>query len=244
MRIPRLYHESRLHSGDVVSLHQQAVHYVLHVLRLKKNAELILFNGRGGEFTARIIDIERHKVLVKIDQFLSKGSESPLEITLLHAIAKGERMDWVMQKSTELGARKIIPIITNRCNIRFNRDNRSKKQAHWQAIVNHACEQCGRNRIPVVTMPIDFSEAVTTDQAELKLVLHHQATEKISRLQTSEQPKRISLLIGSEGGLNATEIDLARQHHYRAVQFGCRILRTETAALTALACLQLRWGDF
>lgn len=246
MRIPRIYQNCRLHSGDTVGLHALASHYIRTVLRLPIGSALRLFNGRGGEFMAVVHAIEKHKVCVKLGDFLDCSAESPVAISLVHGVAKGDRMDWVMQKATELGVSQIIPVITARCNVKLNRERWQKKQQHWQAIINHACEQCGRNKVPEVRMPQSLSEWVSSSKQKgaLKLLLNPRGEHKLSALLRDHScQKLVELVVGCEGGLNEEEVRLLEEHHYTSVCFGSRILRTETASVAALACIQMTWGD-
>lgn len=244
MRIARVYQVCRLHVGDTISLNPQACHHLLNVLRIKPGAKLSVFNGRGGEFVAECIAIEKKKVLVRLTDFIDISIESSLDITLLHGIAKGDRMDLIVQKSVELGVNKIVPLLTEHCNVKLNKQRWQKKQQHWQAIAERACEQCGRNHIPEVSMPINLADALDHSQQGMKLLLHHRATIKLSQLFFDKKQQSLQLLIGSEGGLARDEADLAEQCGYQAVQLGKRVMRTETASLAAVASLQALIGDF
>lgn len=244
MRVTRIYQACRLHLGDVLALNPQASHHLLNVLRIKSGADLIVFNGRGGEFLAECVAIEKRKVIVKLKDFIDISVESPLDITLLHGVAKGDRMDWVVQKSVELGVNNIVPLLTDRCNVKLNKERWQKKQQHWQAIAERACEQCGRNRIPAISMPVALEQAVMAGENAMKLLLHHRAEKKFSQLSFHQKVPPLRLLIGSEGGLSEEEVDLAQQHAYQSVKLGARVMRTETASMAAIASLQLLQGDF
>lgn len=240
MRIPRVYLDQSLSVTEQLSLNETASHYLAKVLRMGPGRELILFNGTGGEYLAEIIETGKKSVSVDIKSFSADNRESSLSIELAIGISRGERMDWVLQKATELGVSKITPLITERTEVKIAGDRQDKKMQHWQQILISACEQCQRNILPQLNDPVDFNRWVGDVSAEKKFVLHHRH-EKI--LQTTEKPSSVCLLIGPEGGLNDDEIQLAESHNFASLRLGPRVLRTETAPIAAISLVQYLWGD-
>lgn len=241
MRIPRIHQPGPLPAHGQLELTTAATHYVIRVLRLSVEQPLILFDGSGGECAVRIVDISKRKVRVQIEGFHDREVESPLSVTLLQGISKGERMDYTIQKATELGITRIIPLITERCNVRLDDARQEKKCEHWRSIAVSACEQCGRNRIPVIDLPLPLLTALQDDQDDLRLVLDPQGGQSLASIHAS--PAAVRVLIGPEGGLSDTEMLIAERAGYQGVRLGPRILRTETAGLAALSLLQMKWGD-
>lgn len=241
MRIPRIHHPGPLASGTVVVLSDSAANHLTRVLRLPPGAMLTLFNGEGGEYGAMLQEVGKRRVTVEIGEFHAHETESPLAITLAQGIAKGERMDYAIQKATELGVVQLVPLITERCNVRLSDERWEKKLQHWQAVAVSACEQCGRNRIPAIDQPLTLSAWLAQDRNELRLTLDPQAVGGIATI--TERPGQVSLLVGPEGGLSETELSAAQRSGYQGIRLGPRVLRTETAGIAALAVLQARWGD-
>jgi 16S rRNA (uracil1498-N3)-methyltransferase len=202
---------------------------------------LTLFCGDNKEYSAIIHSVKKRQVHVKIEAVKEINKESPLLIHLAQAISKGDRMELVMQKSVELGVASITPVITERCVVKLDKERMAKKLHQWQAIVIAACEQSGRNIVPIVHSPVTLEQYVSEVQAPLKLILHPDCT--TSWRDYSIKGAEIALIIGPEGGLNEEEIKLACHHEFFPLSLGPRILRTETAALTALSVLQAVGGD-
>lgn len=241
MRIPRIYTPQVLAAQQSIALEADAAHHLARVLRMPVEAKLVLFNGDGSEYAARISHIDKKQVLVTIDQAELAERESPLGIHLGIAVSKGERMDWVIQKATELGVTRITPLQSERVEVRLHGEREEKKVSHWRAIAIAACEQCQRNRIPVVDNVQPLSTWVTATQADAKLVLHHRSSTTL--MDHASTPQSVALLIGPEGGLSETEIALAERSEFKSLRLGPRVLRTETAPLAALSVLQFLWGD-
>jgi len=241
--MPRIHVNTPIATQSAISIEGSAANHIGRVLRLKAGDEITLFNGTGGEYSAILTAIERQIVRADVSEFNPRESESPLQITLAQGISRGERMDYTLQKSVELGVNRIIPLITERCGVKLDDKRAAKRLQHWQGILISACEQCGRNRVPEILPITSLSHWLGETHAEaLQLVLHHRATHTLRQL---KQPTgAISLLIGPEGGLSENEIDNATQNGFQGIQFGPRILRTETASVAALAALQTHWGDF
>lgn len=242
MRVPRIFQAIELHTGNTLSLDESRSHYVLQVLRLKPEAKLIIFNHLQQEFEATLISQTKHHAQVKIGPAIHRNIESPLYIHLVQGISRGEKMDFTIQKATELGVCEITPIFTEFCNVQLNKERSDKKLQHWQNIAISACEQCGRNKVPIIHPVIHFEKWLGSieNTDALKLILNPQKSDLNKK---SSDIKKIILLVGSEGGLSENEIKLAQNHGFENLQLGPRILRTETASLTAISILQSHFGD-
>ncbi len=242
MRIPRIHIPRSLQNNLLVELPKEAARHVVRVLRLRQNDRLVLFNGEGGEYPARIELISGHTVRVRTESHQDRNPESPLHITLAQGIPRGERMDFCLQKSTELGVARIAPLLTRRCNVQLRDERKQKRIQRWQGVLTSACEQSGRTRLPEL-LPVQTLDdwLQHPDNDTLKLVLHHRSTQCVTSLPGAE---KIILLTGPEGGLSEEEIEQAQQAGYQPLRLGPRVLRTETAALTAIAALQTLMGDF
>jgi 16S rRNA (uracil1498-N3)-methyltransferase len=242
MRLTRIHLPASLSIGSEIPLPATACNHLLRVLRLRERASLVVFDGNSSEHHAEICRIVGQQVYVRIGQKIDRLSESPLHITLVQGVSRGERMDWTLQKATELGITKIVPVLTTRSVVKLDVKQALKKQEHWQAIVISACEQSGRSVVPVVQLPIHLhdylnSEARSTD----RLILNPTATTSLTGL--PHISNKIELLIGPEGGLDDAELKLAEAAGFKSVSLGPRVLRTETAAVVALSVLQASWGD-
>lgn len=242
MRSPRIYHPAPLPSGSSVQLHDTAANHVARVLRLPPGAPLILFNGQGGEFAAVIEAIDKRRVLVRVGVHHQRDCEPPLDVWLAQGISRGERMDYTVQKAVELGVKRIIPLFTERCGVQLGGERLDKRVQHWQAVVISACEQSGRNHVPEIAAPRTLPAWLAEPATGPALVLDPEADTTLGALPAPNGPVR--LLIGPEGGLTDHEIAFAKQAGYTGLRLGPRILRTETAAVAALAALLARWGDF
>lgn len=239
MSIPRIYQNIALTEGDHITLGAQGFVHLAKVLRLKQGDAVVVFNGQGGEFLGHIVKLQRRCVAVRLDEFMDRSVESPLSITLVQGISRRERMDYTVQKAVELGVTRIIPVNTERTTVNLKNERRDKKRRHWGAIVESACEQCGRNRVPEVAEVMDYHRWVAGAHDGLKLVLSHRAQKR----PLGQACRSVTLLVGPEGGLSEFELETAECAGFAATRFGPRILRTETAALVAMAVLQHRLGD-
>ena len=240
MRIPRIYTDQSLRQGATIALGSAASQHVAKALRMKPGDPLVLFNGEGGEYPARIDAVDRKSVSVAVGEYRERDCESPLVIHLGVAISRGDRMDWVIQKSTELGVASLTPLFSERTEVKLDAGRAQRKLKHWQQVATSACEQCGRNQLPDVHQATTLANWLDSTSADCKFVLHHRADSDPTAV---ESPASIALLIGPEGGLSPTEISAAEKAGYRALALGPRVLRTETAPLAAIAILQARWGD-
>lgn len=242
MREIRIYTPQALATGSTLWLPPDPSHHLAAVLRVKPGQRVVLFNGRGGEFEATIETADRKSCGAAVGAFRDVARESRLSITLAQAVSKGERMDFVVQKATELGVAEIAPILTARGNVRLSGERWEKRQAHWQAIAIAAAEQSGRVTVPAVRAPAAFGDWLHSRVNGLRLVLAPGAGQGISRLDPPRDGAA-TLLIGPEGGFDDAELHAAQAAGFILIRLGPRMLRTETAAVAALACLQARWGD-
>lgn len=238
----RIYQAGVYSLGDTIELSAEASHHLGGVLRKQIGDCCILFCGDNREFSAIISSMHKRKIFVTIQSVQAHNIESPCQIHLAQAISKGERMEWVVQKAVELGVASISPLITKRCVVRASMERFEKKQKQWEAIAIAACEQSGRNVVPTIhpISPLDFY--LQQSHARLKLVLYPGAA-KSWRDYSLNLSKDIALLIGPEGGLSDEEIATAQKAQFQALSLGPRILRTETATITALSVLQATAGD-
>lgn len=240
---PRIYQPLPLQPDQTLQLTEQASHHLARVLRAQVGDALIIFNGQGGEYEASITEITKKSVHVKLLHFQARESESPVHIHLAQGMARGEKMDVIVQKAVELGVTHITPLITERCNVRLDKDREEKRLAHLEAVMISACEQSGRNRIPLLDAPISYPLWLSTVKADLAFVLSPHVDHKLPQLELSDHAS-IILLIGPEGGLSDQEVELAIQQGFLPLNLGPRILRTETASLAAISTLQWQYGDF
>ncbi|WP_159565933.1 16S rRNA (uracil(1498)-N(3))-methyltransferase [Budvicia diplopodorum] len=241
MRIPRIYHPQPLSVPDNIALSDDAANHVGRVLRMQPGNKVLLFDGSNQVFSAEITLVDKKQVRVQIADQQVDDRESPLNLHLGQVISRGEKMEFTIQKSIELGVNIITPLVSERCGVKLDRERLEKKVQQWQKIAIAACEQCGRNQIPLIRPAIRLEEWCAEPDEGLKLNLHPRASQSINTL--SMPIKDIRLLIGPEGGLSQEEIDMTARHGFTDILLGPRVLRTETAALTAIAALQIRFGD-
>jgi len=242
MRLNRVHVGTPLASGTEVTLPAAAGNHIARVLRLRAGAPLVLFDGSGGDFRAEVAAVEGDRVRVRVGERSAGLRESPLAITLVQAVSRGERMDFTLQKATELGVRRIQPVLSSRSVVRLDDEQAAKKLRHWQAIVAGACEQSGRSLLPEVRAPLDLSRFLAEAPREgQRLVLSPSGPASLAGLASTAA--RVELLIGPEGGLDDFELEAAARAGFAPVRLGPRVLRTETAGIVALAVLQALWGD-
>jgi 16S rRNA (uracil1498-N3)-methyltransferase len=241
MRISRFYTPLPLRVDDEIELDTQLSHYINNVLRLKQADPIILFNGDGNEYTAEVLSITKKQVIAIINSQLSMRSESPLHIHLAQGVSKGDRMDFALQKSVELGVTEITPVITERCAVKLSADRWQKKYEQWQKIIISACEQSGRNILPTLNQPITLNKWLGQSTEQQKVMLTPGSTKYMSSLTRPVHGFR--LLIGPEGGLSEQEVYTCEQTGFKSVNLGPRILRTETAALASISIMQALFGD-
>ncbi|MGR5364347.1 16S rRNA (uracil(1498)-N(3))-methyltransferase [Vibrio mediterranei] len=241
MRIPRIYHPEPIHALGALALSEDAAGHVGRVLRMKEGQEVLLFDGTGHEFPATITQIGKKNVDVDILEKMSASIESPLDLHLGQVISRGDKMEFTIQKSVELGVNTITPLISERCGVKLDAKRFEKKLQQWQKIAISACEQCGRNTIPEIRPIMSLEQWCAEPSEALKLNLHPRAKYSVNTL--PEPVTKVRLLIGPEGGLSAQEIEMTEQYQFEETLLGPRVLRTETAALTAITALQVRFGD-
>ena len=252
MREIRVFIDLPLASGQRLQLPASAARHVVRVLRLRTGSPLTLFNGEGGEFASLITRAQGEKVEVDIGAHHSIDRESTRPLLLLQGVARGERMDLIVQKTTEVGVTHILPVRCYRSVVQLENDRAQKRREHWRSVAIAGCEQCGHNRLPVIEPVQSLSDALASLQtqahgsASLRGLVDPDATQGPAEWLRSSTPSTaaVALLIGPEGGLEADEIALARHHGFLGIRLGPRILRTETAALAALAAIQSLAGDY
>lgn len=242
MRVPRIYTDSPLTPGDETTLDAQATQHVGRALRMQPGQSLVLFNGDGYDYPAELVQVSKSTITARPAQPEPGQAESPLQIHLGQVLSRGDRMDYAVQKSTELGVASITPLFSDRCEVRLKGDRAEKRQRHWQQIAISAAEQCGRARVPVIHPVASLSDWLSgRGAADLRLVLHHRTERSLAQWQ---RPGTLDLLIGPEGGLNEAEIEAALAHDFHPTALGPRVMRTETAPVAALSVCQWLWGDF
>jgi len=240
MKHVRLYQNTLLNIGEELTLDDYASHHLTKVLRFPQGQSITLFNGDGFNYSAEVLMLKAKKdCVVKLLNKSTNLSESKLDITLAQGVAKGEKMDFLMQKAVELGVNKIVPILTERCVVKLSGSKLIKRTQHWQKIAISACEQSGRSVVPEVVSPIGL-DTLLQQQMDNGFVLHHRSEKTL--LDVSKVNKA-TILIGPEGGLSETEIAQAAEAGYQSLLLGSRVLRTETASLAAIANMQLLWGS-
>ncbi|TVP59903.1 MAG: 16S rRNA (uracil(1498)-N(3))-methyltransferase [Halomonadaceae bacterium] len=241
MRIPRIYVDQPLENHASLTLEGDAAHYLGRVLRLGKDQPLILFNGDGKDYPGQITQTSKTRLGVGLGEGATVGTESPLPVTLAQVISRGDRMDYVIQKSVEMGVTAIQPLTSERCEVRLNPQREDKRLRHWQQVAVSAAEQCGRAVVPVVAPLRALADWLPSAPGEgLRLVLHHRSHCPLGGM---ARPEAVTLLIGPEGGLSDQEIVAAREQQFQPCTLGPRVMRTETAPVAAVAVIQWLWGD-
>ncbi|MNQ28493.1 Ribosomal RNA small subunit methyltransferase E [compost metagenome] len=239
MRLSRFFIDAPLSLGQH-QLPETQAHYIGRVLRHAVGDAVQLFDGSGNEFLGELIEVGKKNVRVELREIFAGLAESPLHIHLGQGLSRGERMDWAIQKASELGANAITPIVSERCEVRLKDERADKRMAHWRQVAISACEQCGRSVIPLIHPPLGLGDWLEQTEAQLKLVLHPVA----EPLASHGKPQSLAFLIGPEGGLADAEVTQAQNAGFHAARLGPRVLRTETAPVVALSVAQQLWGDF
>jgi len=240
MRTPRFYEPQTLTAGTTITLADSNTQHVARALRMRPGEQVILFNGDGNESLATLTNIAKRSVEAEINEVSLPQRISPLQIQIGQSLSRGERMDYAIQKATELGMSGMTPLFSERCEVKLNSDRQEKRQRHWQQIAISACEQSLRCDVPEITAPEQLKDWISSVEADLKLVLHHHTEQPLGDFQS---PQSIALLVGPEGGLTEEEVSLALEQGFKPVAFGPRVFRTETAPVAALSVLQYLWGD-
>jgi len=239
VRIPRIYVAQPLALDCDVPLETASVHYLSLVLRLKPGAPLVAFDGSGWEFSGTVVSLGKKDGVVRFTTACEPGTESPLHTTLAIGISRGERMDYVVQKSTELGVNLIQPLFTEHCEVRLDDKRAAKRREHWHQVAISACEQSGRVIPPLVALPVSLQDWVGEAQGKRYLLDQTMATTP----EKAANPGQLTLLIGPEGGISENEKALALGKGFKGLNLGARTLRTETAPVVALALFQHLWGN-
>jgi 16S rRNA (uracil1498-N3)-methyltransferase len=240
--MPRFYCPQPLAVGAAIALPEDVAHHT-QVLRLAPGDEITLFNGEGGEYTAALTAVEKRRANAEIKAFSPREAELPYTITLAQALPEASKMDWIIEKSVELGVGAIQPLAAQRCVVRLSNERTAKKLAHWQGIIVSAAEQSGRNRLPHLAEPADFSEWIAARNLHPRILLTPRAGQSLSDWARRQPPQSVALLIGPEGGFTEQEENAARDCGVLMLSMGPRVLRTETAGLAALAALNAAWGE-
>ena len=241
MRLSRFYTERSLSPGQSVILEEATSHHLLRVLRLKEGESLLLFNGDGKEYQAVLKESANKQARILVENSRQPERESKLHITLGQAISRGERMDFVLQKSVELGVESIAPLWTKRSQVQLSGKRLEKRLSHWRGVIRSACEQSGRVCLPKLHNPAKLPDWHRINRKQsLQLVLDPAASLQLSDLIPARE---IQILIGPEGGLEGEEISMVEESGFKRIRLGPRILRTETAALATVAAVQALWGD-
>jgi len=237
--VPRFFAPIKLSPGAAIKLPERAARHCA-VLRLRCGDAVTVFNGEGGEFAAELTRVSRDDARAGVISRRTVERESPLAIALAQCVSSRDRMDITLQKSTELGVSRIVPIASERSVVKLSSDRADRRVAHWRNVVVAACEQCGRNRVPEIAAITDFAAFLGMVDEGTRLLLAPDADRDLRHL---EPPRAVTLLVGPEGGLAPEERRGAERSGFVPVRFGPRVLRTETAPLAAIAAMQALWGD-
>ena len=243
MRLTRCHVGLPLSAGAEATLPESAAVHLVRVLRLREGDECVLFNGDGNDYRARIASAGKREVVAEILSASPVDNESPLRITLIQGIARGDKMDLILQKATELGVAGFIPVLAERTEVKLNAERTEKRMAHWRSVIVSACEQSGRARVPELAQPVQLAHVTTkvTDGA-MKLTLDPAGDSTLATLATLAGHS-IAIAIGPEGGWSPRDREILHAAGFTGLQLGPRVLRTETAGLAAIAALQSRFGD-
>ena len=237
----RLFTEQSLAVGKTLTLATEQSHRLQKVMRARVGEQLTLFNGRGGEYLGTITTLSKKSATLEVNEFVDVERESPLAVTLIQGISRGNRMDYTIQKSVELGVSKIIPVATTRSMVKLDEQRQASRLDHWMGVIHHACEQCGRNKIPELNEPMALQDIASLDNIEQAYFLDTQSDLALSA--ATPPIEACYIITGPEGGFSDAEREWIRGLGVSAIKLGPRILRTETAALAALSVMQQLWGD-
>ena len=246
MTAPRVFVEAPLSSGSTIELAEGPFRHLVQVLRMQAGEALVLFDGRGGEYEARLEAVAKRSASVSIGthRAVDDPGESSLDLTLVQGISKGDRMDFTIQKAVELGVRRIVPITTERCNVHLDAQRQDKRLEHWRGVIVSACEQSGRTRVPQLEPVRSLSSWLGGAQPGVRFALDPLASDALAPAAASiGEGEPVSLLVGPEGGLSPAELAQSARAGVRGVRLGPRVLRTETAGIAALVVLQSARGD-
>lgn len=241
MRLTRVYVDTELRSGAIVELPRETAQHIAKVLRARTGDEIVLFNGDGREYAGAIDSIRGSRVTAAVREGDTVDRESPLSVRLVQCIPRGDRMDFIVQKATELGVRRLVPVLSQRSVVRLDAEQAESKATHWRAVAVNACEQCGRTKLPEIDAPVplvNYLGGIPAAPCRLVLDPDIEAGDMPARIEGS-----VEIAIGPEGGFAGEELEAFRLAGFVGVRLGPRILRTETAAIAALTWLQTRYGD-
>jgi len=242
MRLTRCFVATPLSTGAEIALPDSAAAHLVRVLRLREGDECVLFNGDGHDYAARIVAAGKREVRAAVASKSEARNESPLRIVLLQGIARGEKMDLILQKATELGVAAVVPVNSERSEVKLGAERAARRVEHWRNVIVAACEQSGRATIPELSAPASLADAVRSVQATLKLTLDPEGEHALSSL-PAPSPPSVAVAIGPEGGWSPRDRERLKSAGFGGLRLGPRILRTETAGLAAIAALQSRFGD-
>ena len=246
MSAPRFYCHGPLEIGSRHVLPEAAARHASRVLRLRVADDLVLFDGAGGEYVARIAAVDRETVTVDVLEWCDVECEAPINVTLVQALQAGEKMDLTVQKAVELGVMRIVPVTSQRGLVRLSGERAVRRVEHWRGVAVAACEQCGRNRVPEVSalQGLDQWLGKSAENGVLRLMLVPKSEQTLGGIAPPGPGGQVDVLIGAEGGLTPDEVERAELAGFISIRLGPRILRTETAGLAVLAAMQCLWGDF
>ena len=239
--MPRFYCPQPLAIGLHIDLPEAVAHHV-HVVRLAPGEAVTLFNGDGGEYTAVLQSVEKRRASAEIKAHTARDTELPYAVTVAQALPEASKMDWIIEKAVELGAAAIVPLAARRCVVRLSGERAEKKQAHWQGVIVAASEQSGRNRLATLAPLDDFKDWIARQDLHKRVILTPRATQSLADWARHQPPQALTVMVGPEGGFSDDEEALAIARGALPLSMGPRILRTETAALAALAALNACWG--
>ncbi|MDB4040625.1 16S rRNA (uracil(1498)-N(3))-methyltransferase [Methylophilaceae bacterium] len=243
----RFYHSKSISINETIVMDNFSAHHALKVMRIRSNDQLILFNGDGLDYKGKVVSISKGQVKILIKSKKNIDSESNLKVILLQAITSSDKMDFIIQKTTELGVSEIQPIICERSIVKIKNDKIEKKLLHWNQVSIAACEQCGRAKIPIIHKPENITkylEKITKSEKDIKIILSPQATKSLDNIISSSNiDQNIKVLIGPEGDFTEKELNFSLGKGFLPIKIGPRILRTETAPISILSILQYKYGD-
>ena len=242
MRLTRCFIEMPLKPGVRIALPEPAAAHLTRVLRLREGDACVLFNGDGHDHAATLVAVGKREVVAEVSAATAVANESPLRIVLLQSVARGEKMDLILQKATELGVSAVVPVSSERSEVKLDAERAEKRVAHWRSVVVSACEQSGRATVPTVAAPAALADAARAIDTTLKLTLDPEGEHALASL-PMPSPASVAIAIGPEGGWSPRDRELLRVAGFSGLRLGPRVLRTETAGLAAIAALQARFGD-
>ncbi|WP_395406157.1 16S rRNA (uracil(1498)-N(3))-methyltransferase [Pseudoduganella sp. UC29_106] len=239
--MPRFHVAQPLAIGLILDLPQEVAHHI-HVVRMGPGDTLTLFNGEGGEYTAVLTDVQKKRASAEIKVFTPREAELPYAITLAQALPEASKMDWIIEKAVELGVATVQPLAARRCVVRLSAERAGKKLAHWQGVIVSASEQSGRNRLAQLAEPMEFRDWIGQHDLHKRVLLSPRATESLADWARHQPPQALTIMVGPEGGFSDEEEAEALRQGALPLSIGPRVLRTETAALAAVAVLNAAWG--